>query len=190
MTRGPYHRPVEDRALVDAVLDGDHQAFERLVERETAAIFRVCYRVLGRVLDAEDAAQETFVIAYRALGTYRGEGSLGAWLARIAVRQSLRLASRRQDTAPLDTVGAAAPRASSDPAAEAVEAERARAIRLAVEGLPDPYREVVVLRYFAEFDSKEIAKILDMPDSTVRSHLRTGRQRLALELKKAGYQHE
>ena len=53
-----------------------------------------------------------------------------------------------------------------------------------------PMRTILVLRYFAEFDSKEIAKILDMPDSTVRSHLRTGRQQLALELKRAGYQHD
>jgi DNA-directed RNA polymerase specialized sigma24 family protein len=51
-------------------------------------------------------------------------------------------------------------------------------------------RTILVLRYFAEFDSKEIAKILEMPDSTVRSHLRAGRQQLALELKRAGYQYD
>jgi RNA polymerase sigma-70 factor, ECF subfamily len=63
-------------------------------------------------------------------------------------------------------------------------------VRRALGRLQPQVRTILVLRYFAEFDSKEIAKILEMPDSTVRSHLRAGRQQLALELKRAGYQYE
>jgi RNA polymerase sigma-70 factor, ECF subfamily len=63
-------------------------------------------------------------------------------------------------------------------------------VRRVLEQLPPQIRTILVLRYFAELDSKEIAAILDMPDSTVRSHLRSGRQQLALELTRAGYQHD
>ncbi len=68
--------------------------------------------------------------------------------------------------------------------------EQKNVVRRVLQQLPPQIRTILVLRYFADFDSKEIATILDMPDSTVRSHLRSGRQKLALELKRAGYQHD
>jgi RNA polymerase sigma-70 factor, ECF subfamily len=170
---------VDDRALVEAVIAGDQDAFGRLVERETGSVFRVCYRVLGRVHDAQDATQETFVIAYRALPTFRGDGSLAAWLARIATRQALRTAGRRTETASLD---AETPDDGSghgiDPVSELVEAERAGAIRAAVAQLPEPYREVVVMRFFAELSLGEIAHATGRPLGTVKSHLHRGLARL------------
>jgi hypothetical protein len=78
---------VTDDELVLAITSGDRDAFARLVERESLMVYRVCYRVLGSVSDAEDAAQDTFVQAFRALGGCRGEGSLAGWLRRIAARQ-------------------------------------------------------------------------------------------------------
>jgi RNA polymerase sigma-70 factor (ECF subfamily) len=170
---------VDDRALVEAVIAGDQDAFRRLVERETGSVFRVCYRVLGRVHDAQDATQETFVIAYRALPTYRGDGSLAAWLARIATRQALRTASRRTETASLDAETPADGSGHAiDPVSELVEAERAGAIRAAVARLPEPYREVVVLRFFAELSLGEISIATGRPLGTVKSHLHRGLARL------------
>lgn len=75
---------VEDLARARALASGDEDAFQALVESEGATVVRLCFRVLGRMDDAEDAAQESFVLAYRALGTYRADGPPGAWLARIA----------------------------------------------------------------------------------------------------------
>ena len=93
----PLRQPVRvtDDELVLAITSGDRDAFATLVEREALMVYRVCYRVLGTVSDAEDAAQETFVQAYRALATFRGEGSRTGWLRRIATRQALRQAGRR-----------------------------------------------------------------------------------------------
>ena len=82
--------PVDDLALARRLAMGDEAAFQALVIRETAPVFRVCYRILGSVEEAEDAVQETFVLAYRALATYRGDGPPGGWLARIAVRECWR----------------------------------------------------------------------------------------------------
>src|SRR3954463_10698957 len=92
-------RPHDDRAVVDAVLAGDRQAFRVLVEREGPAVVGSCARILGDRAEAEDIAQEAFVIAYRSLSTWRGEGAFGAWLSRIAMRLAVRrVAQRRQVT--------------------------------------------------------------------------------------------
>ena len=76
-----WHDPgVDDRALVQAVLTGDRDAFRHIVEREQGTVYRACLRILGRPHDAEDVAQESFVIAFRSLSGYRGDGPLGGWL--------------------------------------------------------------------------------------------------------------
>ena len=96
----------DDRAIVDAVLAGDRDAYRVLVEREGASVVRACHRVLGDLHEAEDAAQEAFVIAYRSLASWRGDGPFGAWLTRIAVRIALRQAGKRRAVTWLDPVTA------------------------------------------------------------------------------------
>jgi RNA polymerase sigma-70 factor (ECF subfamily) len=184
-----------DRAIVDAVLAGDRDAYRHLVERESASIVRTCHRILGDLHDAEDAAQEAFVTAYRSLGSWRGEGPFGAWLTRIAVRIALRQAGGRRSVRWLDPgVGSDAGRADpasaasdaqavaasprTDPAMLAVRAEREEALRTAVSTLPEPYRETVTLRFFGELTLEEIARQTERPLPTVKTHLRRGLQRL------------
>ena len=175
---------VDDRRLVEAVTSGDRDAFRAIVEQEGTAVFRTCYRILGRVGDAEDAAQESFVIAYRSLGTFRGEGSLSGWLARIAARQALRRLGQRREAEPLDVPGTPAANLSGglDPLGVAIAAERQRVVRRAVAGLREPYREVVALRFFAELSLQEIAQATDRPLGTVKTHLHRGLSRLRDEL--------
>ena len=169
-----------DRSLVDAVTAGDRDAFRRIVESESPTVFRTCYRILGNVPEAEDAAQETFVIAYRAIDTYRAEGAIGAWLARIAARQAFRRLSQRREATPLDLAVDQAAKTSheSDPLGQALHAERQAAVRGAVANLPEPYREVVALRFFGELSLAEIATVTERPLGTVKTHLRRGLGRL------------
>ena len=171
---------VDERGLVDAVISGDRDAFALLVERETPALFRACYRILGDVADAEDAVQETFVTAYRAIATYRGEGSLGAWLARIATRQALRRFRGQRPTTSIDEAADSLelPAAVGDPLRDAVAAETQRSVRAAVAALDEPYREVVALRFFGELSLAEIASATDRPIGTVKAQLHRGLQRL------------
>ncbi|HET7677996.1 MAG TPA: sigma-70 family RNA polymerase sigma factor [Candidatus Limnocylindrales bacterium] len=171
---------MDDRELVEAVTTGDRQAFRLLVDRESASIFRLCLRILGQVGEAEDAAQESFVIAYRALGTYRGDGPLGAWLARIAARHALRQLGRRREAVALESVAepAAPGDRRIDPLAAALGAERQQAVRRAVASLPEPYRETVALRFFGELSLEEIATATGRPLNTVKTHLRRGLLRL------------
>ena len=172
-----HHDPVDDRSLVDAVLGGDRDAFRTLVEREQVTVFRACLRILGRRPDAEDVTQESFVMAYRALGSYRGDGPLGGWLMRIATRQAYRRLHQRREAAPLPEEMPQRSRAD-DPLQVALAEERNSFVRAAVAGLSEPYREVVALRFFGEMSLEEIAGATGRPLNTVKTHLRRGVERL------------
>jgi RNA polymerase sigma-70 factor (ECF subfamily) len=180
MRAGTWHdEGVDDRALVDATLAGDREAFGILVERETRTVYRACLRILGRPHDAEDVTQESFVAAYRAIGGYRGEGSLRGWLLRIATRQAFRRLAQRRPTADIDAVPEPLLADSrDDPTRVAVATELRSDVRDAVEALPEPYREVVALRFFAELSLTEVADATGRPINTVKTHLRRGLERL------------
>ena len=185
--------PTDDRRLVDDVLGGDRQAFRRIVESEGPALVSACARVLGDRSEAEDVAQEAFVIAYRSLGTWRGDGSLGAWLARIGIRLAVRRAAQRRRVVWLDPLAADADPAATerfrttsagsdaiDPAQRAIRSERDAQLRAAVTSLAEPYREVVALRFFAERSLGEIAAATDRPLGTVKTQLHRGLARLRI----------
>ena len=188
MYAGTWHdEGVDERALIDATLAGDRQAFGVLVQRETRCVYRACLRILGQPHDAEDVTQESFVAAYRAIATYRGEGSLRGWLLRIATRQAFRRLGQRRPTADVDSIGEPflADR-RTDPTRLAVAAETRTEVRNAVEALPEPYREVVALRFFAELSLAEVAETTGRPVNTVKTHLRRGLERLRPLLETGG----
>jgi RNA polymerase sigma factor (sigma-70 family) len=129
------------------------------------------------------------VIAYQSLGSWRGSGPFGAWVARIAVRLALRQAGRRRPVTWIDPIsddGAAS--SARDPAFLAVRTERATLVRRAVAGLDEPYREVVALRFFGELSLAEIAATSGRPLGTVKTHLRRGLLRLREDLEAAGHE--
>lgn len=171
-----------DRALVDAVLSGDHDAFRGLVDRESSTILAICRRILAEPADAEDAAQETFLTAYRKLGSFRGEGPLGGWLMRIAIREAQRRGRTRLRLSVLDpaidTWPAAAVANRSDPADVVEDGERDSQLRAAIDELPAHYRDAVRLRYIDERSYRDIAFITGRPEATVRTHLHRGLIRL------------
>ncbi len=169
---------VDDRAIVDAVLAGDRDAFRLIVERESAPVYRACLRILGRAHDAEEAAQDGFVIAYRSLASFRGDGSLGGWLMRIATREAFRRLRRGSTVELAAAAHVRESRPDADPVATAIDGERQARVRAAVAALAEPYREVVALRFFGELSLNEIAAATGRPLPTVKTQLRRGLDRL------------
>jgi RNA polymerase sigma-70 factor (ECF subfamily) len=134
--------------------------------------------VLGRVAEAEDVTQEAFVLAFRSLGSFRAEGTFGAWVRRIAIRQALRRLAQRRDAEPIDEGAVSLPAPGPDPLGLAIAEERSEQVRRAVAALPEPYREVVALRFFADQSLAEIAEATERPLNTVKTHLHRGLTRL------------
>ncbi len=171
---------MQDIDLARAASGGDGHAFRELVERETPSLFQTCYRILGRVDEAEDAVQDTFVAAYRSIGAFRGDGSASAWLARIATRECWRRAARSRRLNAATTFESAAADAldPSDPLGETLASEQREGVRRAVLALREPYREVIALRFFSELSILDIALATGRPEGTVKSQLHRGLDQL------------
>ena len=169
-----------DRALVDAVLSGNADAYRVLVERESRTVMAVCTSILRDPDEASDVAQEAFLQAYRSLAGYRGDGTFGAWVGRIATRmavQRVEASRRRPATAELrDEIRGDDVRL--DPELNFVTTENATALRAAVERLPADQREVVTLRFFSDMPIEQIAAVTHAPIGTVKSRLHRALERL------------
>jgi RNA polymerase sigma-70 factor (ECF subfamily) len=189
-TAQPEAETSDEQRIVQAVLAGDRDAFRGLVDREGPSIVSACARVLGDRSEAEDVAQEAFVIAYRSLSSWRSDGTFGAWVSRIAVRLAVRRAGQRKRVTWLDPLAAESDQPGQnrfrlggatdavDPAHHVMRTERDAHLRSVVATLDEPYREVVMLRFFAERSLAEIAEATDRPLGTVKTHLHRGLARL------------
>ena len=164
---------VDDEVLLGAARAGDEEAFSELVRRHQARVYRVALRMLGSDADAQDASQDTFVSAWRALPRFRGDSSVSTWLYRIATNRCLnRLASRRPD-APVDAGELWFD--GHDPAVVVERRARLDAISLAVARLPDDRRAALVLRDYEGLSYDEIADVLRIGVGAVKSRIHRGR---------------
>ena len=181
-----------DEQLVERALAGDSDAFGEVVRRWERKIYALAYGITGSVEDARDAAQETFISAYRNLQGFRGEAKVSSWLHRIAVNHCItrkRRARVRAEIGIEDEVEAAGERFLStsereSPARAAEAKERTEAVRRAVAALPPELREVVVLKEVEDLTFQEIADALQIPLSTVKSRLYTALKQLRLRLER------
>jgi RNA polymerase sigma-70 factor (ECF subfamily) len=182
-----------DEQIVERALSGDADAFGEIVNRWERRIFALAYGMLGREEDARDATQETFISAFRNLRNFRGEAKVSSWLHRIAVNQCIskqRRAKVRGET-PLEdeneSEGASFfASAKESPAVEAESRERTITVRRAVNALPPELKQVIVMKEFEELTFQEIAEVLELPLSTVKSRLYTALKQLRLRLEKHG----
>lgn len=168
----------DERVWVARCLKGDASAFEPLVARYERALFAVALRLVGNYEDARDVTQNAFIRAYEHLDSFDPERRFFSWVYRIAVNESLNL---RRGRRPQEVLGTWIQGAGGQ--TEAIEAiaahETAARVEQALGQLSDEYREVVVLRYFAELSYEEISHTVGVPEKTVKSRLFSARQRLA-----------
>jgi RNA polymerase sigma-70 factor, ECF subfamily len=180
-----------DEALVEQAIKGNPEAFGEIVKRWERKIFALCYGMLSREEDARDAAQETFISAYRNLASFRGEAKVSSWLHRIAVNQCLtkqrrakvRAESSLEDESETNQAVFVAANGAS-PARTTEQSERLQFVRQAVAALPVELRQIVLMKEFEEMTFQEISDALDLPLSTVKSRLYTALKQLRMKLER------
>lgn len=173
-----------DERLAGRAAKGDRQAFDALVARHRAAVYRLCWSLTGNHADADDAAQETFVRVYRALPSYDPERPFRPWLRKIAWNCALSVGRNGRSGVP--TVSGEELPDPVDPADGpeeiAAAGEERRRVAKAVAALPAELRAVIVLRAVEGLSYAEIAETAGIPAGTVMSRLSRARERLLAAL--------
>jgi RNA polymerase sigma-70 factor (ECF subfamily) len=167
-------RPAETE-LIAKILSGDMRALETLMRMHNRTLYRTARAILRDDAEAEDAVQEAYLQAYRALGTFRGESKLSTWLVRITANEALMRRRRNtRGTAVVQMDGTAhADEAHISglpgPEEDAERSEMRRLLEARIDALPDVYRAVFVLRAVEELSVDETAAVLAIPEATVRT---------------------
>jgi RNA polymerase sigma factor (sigma-70 family) len=174
-------RPLEETELVERAKRGDERAYGELVHAYQGIAFRTAYLVVGNAADAEDAAQDGFVKAYRALHRFRSGEPLRPWLLKIVANEARnrRRASTRRDALTLRaTTESSSGEAAPSPEAALLDSERRESLLQAVDSLPEPQRLVIACRYFLDLSEEETAEVLGVRRGTVKSRTARALDRL------------
>jgi len=178
-----------DETLAARAAAGDEPAFEELMTRYQARLFRLARRLTGSDDDAADVLQETFLQVYRGLGGFRGESRFGTWLYRIATNAAL-MQRRARARRPAESLEQFLPRFDAGGIHTATPAELQVAARVdqlidqralaekawaGIERLPDLYREAFVMRDLEELTTEEVARILELQPAAVRQRVHRAR---------------
>ena len=177
-----------DDELVQQAKDGGRSSFDKLVIRYRKKVYAIAFGMTRNHSDADDVAQETFLRAYEALGTFKVGYAFRTWLFRIAVNLSINALKRkgRRVETPLDEeVGLElATQASSDnPGLQTEQKELGKKIENAVQQLSPKLRSVFVLRTLQDLSYEEISRLLHISKGTVMSRLNRARENLKSMLK-------
>jgi RNA polymerase sigma-70 factor, ECF subfamily len=173
-----------DLELAKRCREGDADAFEELYRQHAGRLFNLACRMAGSMQEAEDLLQEVFLHAYRKLGSFRGDSSLGTWLYRLGMNQCLdhlrgRQAKMNQATDSLDEDGAAEPAApmpATPSAVNRMDLERA------IGRLPHGCRAAFLLHDVEGFEHHEVATILGVSEGTSKSQVHKARMKLRMML--------
>jgi len=178
-----------DNQLVARTLDGDVGAFNDLVVRWETSLYRFVVRYLGDSEEARDVCQEAFLKAYTNLDRFRGQAKFSSWLYQIALNQC-RTQFRRKKSRPTVSLDAddqlshlqLVPADSEAPDQSAISAQHASELQAALAHLPEDQRTAIILKEYHGLKFREIAEILETPESTVKSRLYHGLESLAKSL--------
>jgi RNA polymerase sigma-70 factor (ECF subfamily) len=170
---------------IQQTLQGNKNAFSTIIERYTPLLYSLAYRMLGSHEEAEEAVQEIFLRVYRSLGKFRLSERFHPWIYTIALnflRSNLRRRGRKikyesQGFDDLESI-AATKDYEKDPARQFEEREAERVAQRAIMSLRRKYREVFILRHIEGLSTEDVAKILKIPEGTVKTYLHRARQEL------------
>lgn len=173
-----------DSQWLEQCREGDSLAIERLVQTYQQDVCRLALSILEDADDADDATQEVFVAALRALDSFRGESSLKTWLFSITVNVCRNRLQRAQSRGRLRQVlQSLFLQNQAHPESDAIQRESDSALWRAVHALGEKHRIPVILRYYHDLPVAEIAEMLGMPVGTIHSRLNHARDKLRTLLK-------
>ena len=190
----PQHDHISDAELARRIAARDQGAFVLLMRRHNQLLYRTARSILRDDAEAEDALQESYLQAWRAMGQFRGDAKLATWLTRIVINEAIarsRKGARRAEVMQLHvgarladypTEAIMEPGASESPETGAMRAETGQLLEKSIDALPDVFRTVFVLRALEEMSGEEVAACLDIPEATVRSRFFCARSMLRAAL--------
>jgi RNA polymerase sigma-70 factor, ECF subfamily len=172
---------VDDYVLVQAAQAGDVDAFEMLVRRYQASVYRIALRLLGSSADADDVAQDTFLRAWRSLRRFRGDSSFPTWLYRIVTRRCFDLLAARRPSEVLEEGHLGV---SADPSTTIEQRERLRAITHHIKVLPTDQRAALLLREFEGLSYEQVANVLETTVPAIKGRIHRARLTILKETTK------
>src|SRR5476651_2424804 len=174
-------KDLPDIEIARRIALGDREAFELLMRRYNQTLYRTARSILKDDAEAEDAVQEAYILAYRAIGAFRGDAKLSTWLIRIVVNEAIARSRKRSRRAEIIQLGGEA-ESDANPGEEsmneatteqpehaAVRAQTRRLLEGKIDALPEVFRTVFVLRALEELTVEETAASLGIPAVTVRT---------------------
>jgi RNA polymerase sigma-70 factor (ECF subfamily) len=186
---------VAEKEILERIAARDHTGFDLMVERYSAMLYRYALRMCGEPAEAEDALQETFLIAQQKIGQFRGEGRLRNWLFKItanACRQRHRTRQGRLSTelrledvmsAPEDSAEHEPPSWQKNPVENLLSAEMAEHLEAAIAMVPPINRSVLLLRDLEGLTTRETAHVLEISEEAVKVRLHRARAYVRNQLK-------
>lgn len=178
---------LSDQALLARSAAGDRVAFEQVVERHQASIYRFARLIVNRPEDAEDVLQQTFLSAWQGASGFRGDASVRTWLLTITRHAALRARHTRareaEQVVSLDDLGVLAGWGVPDPETLAVAAERRAQLDAALQSLTSDERVVMTLRDLEGLSGEETASVLGVSVSAMKSRLHRARMTFAARVK-------
>jgi len=188
---------VSDVDLVTRTRQGDPAAFGELVDRHRAAVYRAALAALGSHADAEDAAQDAFLLAYRRLESFRGESSFKTWLLTIVWRQAINkrrsvrriwsrmVAPRDEDEA--SEMMASVTAQSPTPEEATAHGELRHAVQRAIRALTTKLRDALLLAQAGDYTYDEMGAMLGAPTGTIKWRVSEARRLVRTTLRAAGH---
>ena len=182
-------RTISDDDVVSRVRAGETRLYEMLMRRYNQRLFRVIRSVVMNDDEAEDVLQEAWVRAYEHLDQFAGRASFSTWVTRIAFHEALARTRKNRRWTPLENpegeIMAEAERRQTTAETPEMQAERSqlgRMLQAAVDGLPETYRSVFVLREVEQLSTTETAECLELSEEAVKTRLHRSRALLRRDL--------
>jgi RNA polymerase sigma-70 factor (ECF subfamily) len=186
--RGP-HQATTDESLIQSIARGDRRAMQVLFARHNVRVYRFVVRLVGDAALAEDLVSEVFLEVWRKAGRFEGRSQVSTWLLAIARYKAIsQLRNRSVDQ--LDEQMAEAIEDPADNPEEIMEKrDRGAVMRKCLTELSPAHREIIDLVYYHEKSMEEVARIMQVPEGTVRTRMFYARKRLAELLRANGIDH-